>query len=52
MERNHSKNFLLGIVFIAVGVVYLLSNLGLFPEAWKNIIISWQIGRATCRERV
>ena len=42
MERNHSKNFLLGIVFIAVGIVYLLSNLGLFPEAWKNIIISWQ----------
>lgn len=42
MERNHSRNFLLGLVFIAVGVVYLFSNLGLFPEAWKNIIVSWQ----------
>jgi len=42
MERSNSRNFLLGIVFIAVGVIYLLTNLGLFPEAWKNIIVSWQ----------
>ncbi len=42
MERSNSRNFPLGIVFIAVGVIYLLTNLGLFPVAWKNIIISWQ----------
>lgn len=42
MERSNSKNFVLGTVFIAVGVIYLLSNLGLFPEAWKSIIVSWQ----------
>ncbi|BCS85135.1 membrane protein [Prevotella herbatica] len=42
MERSNSKKFVLGTVFIAVGVIYLLSNLGLFPEAWKNVIVSWQ----------
>ena len=42
MERKHLGNSLLGIIFIAVGVIYLLSNLGFFPEIWKNIIISWK----------
>src|SRR5574344_3145353 len=42
MERKHLGNSLLGIIFIAVGIIYLLSNLGFFPEIWKNIITSWK----------
>lgn len=41
MERV-SKNALLGIILVFIGIAYLLSNLGLIPDMLSGIIFSWQ----------
>src|SRR5574344_1945991 len=37
-----SRNALMGVIFVLVGVAYLMSNLGIVPDFLKDIIFSWQ----------
>lgn len=43
MEKMISKNVVLGVLIVIVGVAFLLSNLGIISCALSHIIISWQM---------
>ncbi len=42
-ETKHDKRLGLGIVFIFIGIIFILSNTGLMPNAIENYIFSWQM---------
>lgn len=46
MERcdtSSNKRIYFGLFLIAIGVFWILERLDLIPEAWNNILISWQM---------
>jgi predicted membrane protein len=42
MKNNFSRNLLWGGLIVAVGVIFLLFNIGVLPAGWRNVVISWQ----------
>jgi len=42
-ENKHDKRLGLGIVFIFIGIVFILSNTGLMPNIIEDYIFSWQM---------
>ena len=41
-SNRHDKRLGLGIVFIFIGIVFILSNTGLMPGGISNFVFSWQ----------
>lgn len=42
-DRRHDKRLGVGIIFIFIGAVLVLSNIGIMPAILKNYIFSWQM---------
>lgn len=43
MENKFSPSMAIGTLFILMGVIYLLCNLGIIPALWEPVFISWQM---------
>lgn len=43
MEKNKLHCFLFGGLLVVIGFVYLLFNIGVLPQGWSGVILSWQM---------